>query len=326
MSPRPRVTILMLTYGEPPEPAFGEQYRYSLSILRRLTRRVAPIPRFLLPLIAFRRARGRVRTWREEAYRSPLESITREQAQALAAKLAADDPARAYEVRPVYEFRPPLLPEVLHGLRHDPPDRLFLLPMYLSDSDFTTGISVTDLETYVRRYGPFQPEPRRIGQFSEDDALAELMGRFVLEQLRAAGWSEGDMKAAGLLLGVHGTLVNGPPGIDTGYGTTQAFYQRLAERLAPRFASAEVGWMNHRVGGEWTKPELEESAAEMAKRGLRRVVYFPFGFLADNAETELEGRTVLRQQPDLEVTHLPCLNAWPPFIDYLAARVRTALA
>ena len=55
--------IILITYGEPPTPAFTDQLRYSWRILLGLTRLVAPIPRPLLPLIALSRARTRNRLW-----------------------------------------------------------------------------------------------------------------------------------------------------------------------------------------------------------------------------------------------------------------------
>jgi protoheme ferro-lyase len=319
---RGRVLILALTYGEPSEARFADQFAYSLLILRRLTRKVAPLPRPILPLIALMRARSRVRTWRAENFSSPLEPITQAQVEGLAQRLRARDTAREWDVRPLYEFRRPLLPQVLEQVGADPPDRLLLMPLYLADCDFTSGVSQGDLRDHAQRRGaPFAPTPEYVSRFSEDDRLVDLMERFVHEQIAEAGWSEADRSSAGLLLGVHGTLVKGPPGVDTGLAPTQSFHDRLSARLAPRFAHASIGWLNHTMGGEWTSPDLETAAREMAARGIRRAVYYPFGFLADNAESQLEGRTILRQFEDLEVLHLPCLNTWPPFLDHLADRV-----
>jgi protoheme ferro-lyase len=326
-SQRERVLILVLTYGEPPEARFGPQFRYSLSILRRLTRKVAPIPRPILPLIAVLRGRTRVKTWRAENFSSPLERITEEQVASLAAVLRRRDPSREYDVRVVYEFRPPLLPEVFDGLAADPPDRLLLMPMYLPDSDFTTGISQDDVSAWERRRGqPLTPAPELVGEFSEDEAVVDLMVRSIEEQLAKAGISGDDCRGMGLLLGAHGTLIEAPEGMNTGLESTQHFLDRLSERLAPRFAHTSVGWLNHTLGGEWTSPDLATAAAEMVARGLRRVVHYPFGFLADNAETQLEGRVILRGFDALEPLHMQCLNAWPPFVEHLAERVMRKLA
>lgn len=317
-----RILVLLLTYGEPERARFTDQYRYSLSILRRLTRKIAPIPKPLLPLIAARRGWVRVRNWRREEYTSPLDRITYAQCAALSAVLHQVDTSRLYEVCVVFEFKPPLLKDVLTERLAREPSRLLLVPLYLAESDFTHGISRLDLDEFAARRGhPVHPVPEYVTGFSEDDQLVELCARFVREQVECAGWCREDCVGAGLLLGAHGTLVNGPPGVETGLVATQRFYDRLAERLAPMFHSVSIGWLNHALGGEWTSPDLETATRQMVQRGLHRVVYFPFGFLADNAESQLEGRCVLRDFESLQVLHLDCLNAWPPFVEYLAQRI-----
>ena len=324
--PGERVVVFLLTYGEPEEPSFREQYDYSLLILRRLTLKVAPIPRLLLPYVAFRRARGRVKLWKAEDYRSPLEPITGAQVEGLKRALSAHDPERRWEVCSIYEFRRPLLPQILHTLSKSPPDRVLFVPMYLANSDFTNAISRGALDEYARKYRePFLPAPEYVESFSEDERLVELMERHILDCIEERGWREEDRKDAALVLGVHGTLVAPPQGIDTGLGTTQCFYQRLRDRLADRFAHVSVGWLNHTLGGEWTSPGLETVTRDLIQRGIKRAVYYPFGFLADNAESQLEGRLVFHAHPELDVMHLPCLNTWGPFIDYLAERVMERL-
>ena len=52
----------------------------------------------------------------------------------------------------------------------------------------------------------------------------------------------------------------------------------------------------------------------------------PYGFVADNAESQLEGRVLLRAEKRLEeVVHLPCLNAAPAYIDALAGAIVSSL-
>jgi Fe2+ transport system protein FeoA len=70
---------------------------------------------------------------------------------------------------------------------------------------------------------------------------------------------------------------------------------------------------------------VDRALRDVAERRLRRVVYFPFGFLADNAETLLEGRQALREEPGLEPLHLPCLNTDPGLLKALAAQIVAAL-
>ena len=50
------------------------------------------------------------------------------------------------------------------------------------------------------------------------------------------------------------------------------------------------GWLNHTRGGKWTDPPIEETLKRVSDAGFRDVVYYPYGFLADNAESQLEGQ------------------------------------
>ena len=80
-------------------------------------------------------------------------------------------------------------------------------------------------------------------------------------------------------------------------------------------------WLNHVYGGRWTEPAVEVALRRVVEAGFRRAVYFPYGFMADNAESELEGRIALRGEPALEAVHLPCPNADPELMRALARRV-----
>ena len=82
------------------------------------------------------------------------------------------------------------------------------------------------------------------------------------------------------------------------------------------------GWLNHTRGGRWTEPPIEAALARVQAAGFSRVVYFPYGFLADNAESELEGRIALSTVADLEARHLPCLNDSPGLMAILAQQIR----
>ena len=127
--------VVLVTYGEPPTPAFTEHLTYSWRILLGLTRTIAPIPKPVLPLIALSRARMRNRLWTAESYESPLESLTARQADELWLALTALNPSTDWRVQLAYEFRAPLLRDVLSGIpAHEP---AIVVPMYATESGFT---------------------------------------------------------------------------------------------------------------------------------------------------------------------------------------------
>jgi protoheme ferro-lyase len=309
--------VVLLTYGEPPTPAFGAQLQYSWRILLGLTRLVAPIPALLLPLIAFSRGRQRNQLWTAERYGSPLERITNDQGRGLAAALKLDDPATDWQVHVAYEFRDPLLLDVLESL---PPDEsVDLLPMYVADSAFTHEISRVTLKDWRR--GARRTEPVRVLPPLDEETFADLSARYVARHLDQQGIGGSDWA---LVLAAHGTLLEPPRPMETGRLFTERVREAISRRLAGRFGGVFGGWLNHTRGGRWTEPPIEEALQGVATAGFKKLVYYPYGFSADNAESELEGRMFMRAHEWQSTVHLPCLNADREFLAQLAHQVVSA--
>jgi protoheme ferro-lyase len=307
--------VILLTYGEPPSADLGEQLKYSWRILLGLTRTVAPIPKPVLPLIALSRARSRRRLWRGEGYSSPLEPITRAQVEKLGDALTRRGDGTRWRVHLAYEFRDPLLVDVLDALpEHEPVD---VVPMYVADSSFTHGISRLSVREWEARRGR-RPAPVRVVPAMGAAVLGTVSAAYVARQLDERGIGGPEWA---LVLAAHGTLLEPREGIETGRNATEALCADIAGRLAGRFGTVVNGWLNHKFGGRWTQPPVEEALRGVAAAGFRHVVYFPYGFSADNAESQLEGRMALRAQAGIEAVHLPCLNHDVAFIDTLAAHV-----
>jgi protoporphyrin/coproporphyrin ferrochelatase len=307
--------VVLLTYGEPADPGFFPQLKYSWRILLGLTRTVAPIPKAVVPVIAVSRARLRTATWKAEAYSSPLEAITVEQAGVLARLLAQREPGTQWRVHPAYEFRDPLLTGVIESLPADEP--VDVVPMYVADSAFTHGISRGTLAAWERRRFPDgRPARVRVMPALDEAAFADISARHVLDELARLGVTPGADWA--LMLAAHGTLLEPPRPYETGRGATECVCTGIAQHLAGHFGKVQNGWLNHVYGGKWTQPPADEALKAIAGAGFRKVVYYPYGFFADNAETQLEGRVALRGQPGLHAVHLPCLNAAPSLMAMLA--------
>ncbi len=309
--------VVLVTYGEPPTPAFVDQLVYSWRILLGLTRTVAPIPVPLLPIIAWSRGRGRQRLWTEHDYTSPLEPISVRQARCLHDALIAADPRGDWQVHTAYEFRRPLLADLLPSLPADEP--VWVVPMYAADSAFTHALS---RET-VRRLGDgsTRTAPVQVLPPLDGERLAALSSAHVLEQTASDGWRGPEVA---LVLAAHGTLVAPARPIATGLAATESLCDAIRARLGPHFGLVVNGWLNHTRGGRWTEPAIEVALERVVAVGYRHVVYYPYGFLADNAESELEGRMALAAHPSLAARHLPCLNDGARLVAALAEQVLDA--
>ena len=309
MSGLPTRHVVLVTYGEPPTPSFLDQLGYSWRILVGLTRKVDAIPKPLLPVIALARARGRRQLWRQHGYGSPLEPITERQAAALAEVLARVEPGALWKVHVAYEYRHPLVAETVQRLPRDEP--VWVVPLYAADSAFTHQLT---REAAQARVGPVYV----LGALAPH-LLGEASAAHVLQHTASEpGWQGEDVA---LVLAAHGTVLDPPKPIDTGREATEALCAVIRARLERRFGLVVNGWLNHTRGGRWTEPPVDQALARVAAAGFRRVVYFPYGFLGDNAESQLEGRVALENAPSLEARHLPCLNEAPGLLDLLVRQV-----
>ena len=111
-----------------------------------------------------------------------------------------------------------------------------------------------------------------------------------------------------LVLAAHGTLINPSKPIETGRVSTERLCASIERRLSGSFGMVANGWLNHTRGGKWTEPPIEETLKRVTDAGFRDVVYYPYGFLADNAESQLEGQMAAQAHPELKVRFVPCLN------------------
>lgn len=253
--------------------------------------------------------------WREWDYGSPLERITRLQADALGRSLNAMRPDVQWKAHISFEFRRPFLGETLRSLpSHEP---VTVLPMYAADSDFTHALARSALAAHLALHP--RTAAARVLDPIDPDELAQVSATHVLESLKDdSAWLGAGVA---LVLAAHGTLVAPSKPMQTGLAETTCLCDTLTSLLAPEFRTLSRGWLNHTRGGRWTEPAMPVALRTLATEGVQRVVYFPYGFLADNAESQLEGRLLARDEPTLNIRFLPCLNDSSGLADALARMV-----
>jgi len=106
------------------------------------------------------------------------------------------------------------------------------------------------------------------------------------------------------------------------FATTRALAARAG--LAPDRHS--VSFQSRLVGEPWLSPYTDHELERLAKEGRKRILVLCPAFLADCLETieEIsgEGKETFLHAGGEAFTQIPCLNDQPPFIDFLAQRVR----
>jgi protoheme ferro-lyase len=321
--------VILATYGEPQVNSFAQQWMYSYRILKALTRKIARIPAPLLPVIATARARGRTRLWPENSFLSPLEKLHHDTVVAVRSELSRRGHAGPIVVIPGYEFRRPSLTDAVWRLDQAGCERAIVVPMYIAEGDFTHGMTQFAIRAAIKKF------PRWQGRISLSSLTADASGpRTVADTL--ASWFFDSLKARGVtdlsqgwavMLAAHGTVVNPPAGVDNGLAHFREVLGPLQAAIAPHTECVQVGWLNHTRGGEWIKPPVPEALADLRARGYKKLVYFPWGFTTDNAETMLEGRIALRNMADPfeRVEYFECMNTCPAFIGILTDCIERGL-
>jgi len=79
--------------------------------------------------------------------------------------------------------------------------------------------------------------------------------------------------------------------------------------------------MNHSTGGEWMTDTIEKALLEFKHEGYEGVVMFPYGFFADNSETEYDACKKLEAAGFPHSQYVRCINDSPAFGQWLADKV-----
>lgn len=329
-----RYAVLVVTYGEVEKLTLRNLWPSSRRILKVITSQIVKVPKILVYFIADFRSTKHFINWRLNRYRSRLLSINRAQTAAIAACLRESlDPlfdAVDVDVLDAYYFVPPYLENVLRQ-QQERCDGVVVVPMIPVESAFSCGVACRMIaeEFSDDRYSGI----RLLNKLWRDPELH----RIYLDHLFTA--IDASMKGAGagrtgLVLVIHGTLVRdragNPPKVFTGLDETGLFFEMMKERIMADsrnlFADIRQGCMNHSAGGEWTSETVQKALAAFREEGIENVVMFPYGFFADNSETEYEARKELTRSGFGRVQYVRCINESEAFACWLASRITGELA
>lgn len=266
---------------------------------------------------------------------SPLNRLTREQAQALERLLNRrfGQPAGVrFRTYMAMRYWHPFSEEAAQQMQSDGVDKVVLLPLYPQYSKTTTGSSLLywwTLEqvgeiprwptTYVFEYAA---HPKYIQALSE--RIDEALQRFP-RQLR---------QEVHLVFSAHGTpLVEMKQRRDPYCCLIHATVDRVMTYR--RYDLPYHVSFQSKVGpGEWLTPSTPDKLAELAQQGVRAVLMVPVAFVTDHIETSFELDIEVREEAEqMGIAHyevMPALNCHPLFIEALAevtvAQLRLPLA
>ena len=268
------------------------------------------------PFTSGRNYRG---IWNTERDESPLLTITREQAAAVAARMAGHD-------RVVVDFAMrygnPSTPSVLERLREQGCERIVFFPLYPQYAAPTTATANDQAFRALMRMR-WQPAIRTVPAYYDHPLYIEALARSV-----EAAWAGLESRPDVLVTSYHGMPERYLREGDPYHCQCRATSRLLGERLG--LGDGLVVAFQSRFGTEeWLKPYTVEEVAALARAGRRRIAVVAPAFSADCVETleEINGeiRESFMHAGGEEFTYVPCLNAGADHIEMMAAIVEREL-
>jgi len=261
--------------------------------------------------------------WNEKADESPLLTITRNQAQALATRLGAE-----YGDRVVVDFAMrygnPSTPSVIEKLKGQGCERLVFFPLYPQYAAPTTATANDQAFRALMRMN-WQPAIRTVPAYYDHPLYIDALARSV--ETAYAGL---DHTPDVLVTSYHGVprryLLEGDPYHCQCQKTSRLLRERLGwepERLTVTFQS--------KFGPEeWLQPYTVEEVARLAQAGHKRIAVMAPAFSADCVETLEEINEEIKESFEEaggeRFTYIPCLNAEAAHIEMMAAILSRELA
>ena len=308
--PHGRIGVLLLNLGTPDATDYWSIRRYLKQFLS--DRRVIEVPRWrwwpILNLIILTVRPGRKgldyrKIWNEERNEGPLKTITRAQAEKLAAALA-DNPR--IEVDWAMRYANPSTASRIEALKARGCNRILLLPLYPQYAAASSATACDEAFRTLMRMR-WQPAVRVAPSYHDDPVYIEALAASMRRHLSAL-----DFEPEVVIATFHGMpqayLEQGDP-----YHCQCQKTSRLLRAALQWPADKWLTTFQSRFGSDrWLQPYTDETVKRLAGEGVKRLALVAPGFSADCLETleelDRENRRYFEGAGGDRFAYLPALN------------------
>ena len=322
-----RVGVLLLNLGTPDGTGYWPMRSYLKEFLS--DQRVIEEPKWkwwpILNLIILtvrpgKKGKDYATIWNNEKDEGPLKTITRNQAEGLAARLAGHN---RVVVDWAMRYANPSTESRIQALQAQGCDRILLVPLY---PHYAAATSATACDQAFRALMKmrWQPAVRVAPSYHDDPVYIDALARSMKASLAKL-----DFEPEKIIATFHGMpqkyLLKGDP--------YHCHCQKTSRLLREKLGIAKERWLTtfqSRFGNDpWLQPYTDMTVESLARTGTKRLVLVAPGFSADCLETleELDGenRHIFEDNGGEKFAYLPALNDSPEGIDVIEAIARREL-
>ncbi len=315
-----RLAVVLFNLGGPDRPEAVEPFLFNLFNDPAIIALPWPLRPLLARLISRRRAPTARAIYDRLGGGSPILPLTRQQAAALAARLASEAPGDDIQTFVTMRYWHPMSDATAQAVKEFRPDAIVLLPLYPQYSTTTTASSLRDWELAARNAGLADVPTRAVCCYPTQAALIQAQVALIAPALDEAAKSG----LPRLLFSAHGL-----PKKVIARGDPYAWQvEQTAGSIAVALAMPGLDWAvcyQSRVGPlEWIGPSTE---SELRRAAADRVpvVVVPVAFVSEHSETlvelDIEYRELAEKLGIPAYIRVPALGIAEGFIAALAALV-----
>jgi ferrochelatase len=306
-----RVGVLIVNLGTPDATDYFSMRRYLKEFLS--DRRVIEEKRLkwwlilngiILTVRPGRKGRDYDKIWNRERDESPLRTITRSQAEKLAAMLVAVDGRIVVDW--AMRYGNPSIPARLAALQADGCERILIVPLYPQYAAATTA-TVADKAFDALKTMRWQPAVRIAPPWHDDPVYIEAVAASLEAQLKKLSFAP-----EVILASFHGMPEDYLTKGDPYYCQCAKTFRLLRARLALDESRFMLTFQSRFGTAEWLKPYTDMTVKALAERGVKNLAIVAPGFTADCLETleELAGENaeIFHHAGGENFAAIPCLN------------------
>jgi protoporphyrin/coproporphyrin ferrochelatase len=258
----------------------------------------------ILPIRSRRKARDYEKIWNREKNESPLKTITRSQAEKLAAIL--EPLGKHVTVDWAMRYAGPSIASRLEALLARGCDRILVMPLYpqyAAPTTATVGDEVFRFLMRVRR----QPALRIMPAYYDDPYYIEVLASSLKAELKALPFAPDVIVAS-----YHGMPLDYVRNGDPYEGQCVRTTQLLRQQLKLDDSKLILTYQSRFGRARWLEPYTIQTVKALAKKGVKSLVVMTPGFSADCLETleeiAVENARVFKRYGGENFAAIPCLN------------------
>jgi ferrochelatase len=322
-----RIGVLLLNLGTPDATDYWSMRRYLKEFLS--DRRVIEEPRLkwwlilnmiILTVRPGRKGRDYEKIWNKARNEGPLKTITRSQAEKLAATLTDERVTVDWAMR----YAKPAIAERLAHLQREGCDRVLLVPLYPQYAAATTA-TACDQAFRALMQMRWQPTVRVAHPYYEDVAYIDAVASSIRAHLAGL-----DFEPEALIASFHGMPQKYLEQGDPYHCQCQKTSRLLRETLAWPADRWLTTFQSQFGSDPWLQPYTIDTVERLAKSGIKRIAIVAPGFTADCLETleelDMENHAKFLEHGGEKFAYVPCLNDSAGGMQVIEAVVRRELA